>query len=148
MDVILKQDLDNLGEKDEVVNVKPGYARNFLFPRGYALPATTSNRKVLEETLRQRSHKEEKLKEEARKAADKLKKQSLKIGAKVGDQGKIFGSVNAIQLADQIKSFGFPVERKNITIKGEPIKTTGQYEAEVRFHKEVIETISFEVVEE
>lgn len=147
MEVILKQDVDNLGGKDELVTVKHGYARNFLVPKGMAVIVTPSLKKMHEETLRQRAHKEEKLKDEARSNADALLKSAIKVEAKVGEEGKIFGSVNTVQVADAINKLGYNVERKHITIKEEPIKKIGKYTAEVKFHKDVVETIEFEVVE-
>lgn len=148
MEVILKQDVEHLGYADEVVKVKDGYARNFLIPRGLAIVASESNRKQLNETLKQRAHKLAKVKEDAERTAEALAGKTLKIGAKVGESGKIFGSVNTIQIADAIKALGFEVDRKNIKIKGEAIKNVGKYEAEVAFHREVVRTIPFEVVEE
>lgn len=148
MEVILKQDVDNLGDKNDLVRVKAGYARNFLIPRGYAMAANKGNRKMRDETLRQQEHKEAKAREEAQKALETLQKSKLKIGAKVGDQGKIFGSVNTIQLANAMKELGISVERKDISIHGEPIKNTGTYQANVKLHKDVQDTIEFEVVEE
>lgn len=148
MEVILKQNVDNLGEKNDLVKVKAGYARNFLIPRGYAMVANKGNRKMWEETLKQQEHKETKAREEAQKALETLQKSPLKVGAKVGDQGKIFGSVNTIQLAEAMKKLGVSVDRKNISIKDEPIKTTGSYKADVKLHKDVQDTIDFEVVEE
>lgn len=148
MEVILKQAVENLGERDDLVTVKPGYGRNYLIPQGMAILATPSARKVREENLRQRAHKIAALVEEAKKQAAKLKDLSIKIGAKVGENGKIFGSVNTIQVADAIEKLGVNIDRKTIKITGDSIKTVGTYEATVRFHKEVIETISFEVVGE
>ncbi len=148
MEVILKQDVEHLGYANDVVKVRDGYARNFLLPRGYAMIATESARKQLNETLRQRSHKEAKLREDAEGMANKLADKSLTIGAKVGESGKIFGSVNTIMIADAIKALGFEVDRKNIKIKGEMVKSVGKYEAEVTFHRDVVRTIPFEVVEE
>jgi large subunit ribosomal protein L9 len=148
MEVILKKDVEHLGYADDVVKVKDGYARNFLLPRGLAEVATESNRKQLTETLKQRSHKLAKMKDEAEKTAEGLVGKTLKIGAKVGESGKIFGSVNTIMLADAIKALGFEVDRKNIKIKGDAIKNVGKYEAEVVFHRDVVRTIQFEVVEE
>jgi large subunit ribosomal protein L9 len=148
MQVILKQDVNKLGEKDELVSVKPGYGRNYLIPKGYAILATASVIKMHEETLRQRSHKATKVLEEAQKLADKLKDTVLKVGAKVGENGKIFGSVNTIQLADELKKQGHEIDRKNIAIKGDAIKSVGTYEAELKLHKEISQTIKFEVVEE
>ena len=149
MELILKKDVKNLGYKDDVVKVKSGYGRNFLIPRGYAIIADDSNRKVLSETLKQRSFKEEKIKKAAEVAAGALKGMVVKVGAKVGEKGKIFGSVNAVQLADAIKKLGYEIERKNVKIHDEEnIKTVGTYSADIRFHKEVVAKITFEVVEE
>ena len=145
MEVILKQDVEHLGYANDVVKVRDGYARNFLLPRGMAIVASPSEKKQLAETLKQRSHKEAKIKAEAEKAAEALAGKSLKIGAKVGESGKIFGSVNPIMLADAIKGMGFEVDRKHIKIKGDTIKTVGNYEAEVTFHRDVVRTIPFEV---
>ena len=148
MEVILKQDVEHLGYANDVVKVRDGYARNFLLPRGLAIAATEPARKQLAETMKQRAHKEAKIKAEAEKMADVLANKTLKIGAKVGEKGKIFGSVNTIMLADAIKALGFEVDRKNIKIKGDAVKATGKYEAEVAFHRDVVRTIAFEVVEE
>lgn len=149
MDIILKEDIENLGFKDELVSVKPGFARNFLIPQGKALAATTSNKKVWEENMRQRSHKEAKIREVAEKTSEALKKDSIQVGAKVGEAGKkIFGSVNTIQLADAIIAKGHNVDKKNIKILGSQIKEIGSYQAEIRLHKEVSVTIDFEVVAE
>ena len=148
MQVILKKDIDKLGYKDEVVKVKDGYARNYLLPRDLALIATDSTKKILAENLKQRSHKEAKVKEEAELIAKKLREISIKVGAKAGENGKIFGSVNTIQVADALKKLGFDFERKNIIIKNEPIKVLGSYEAVIKIHKEISETIKFDVVEE
>jgi large subunit ribosomal protein L9 len=148
MEVILKQDVEHLGYTNDVVKVRDGYARNFLLPRGLAVSATSSEKKQLAETMKQRAHKEAKIKEEATKMADGLESKTLKIGAKAGEAGKIFGSVNTIQIADAIRALGFEVDRKNIKLKGEAIKSLGKYEAEVVFHRDVIRTIPFEVVEE
>ncbi len=148
MEIILKQDVDKLGYKDDLVQVKPGYARNYLIPQGLAQVATPSIKKMHAETLRQRAHKESKVKEEAQQLAIKLAAQTIKIGAKVGENGKIFGSVNTIQLADALAAEGFEVDRKRITIKNEPIKQVGLYQAEVVLHKEISQTINFEVMGE
>ena len=147
MEVILKQDVRKLGSKDDVVKVKAGYGRNFLLPKGLAIVADESSKKVHTEVLKQRAHKEAKIKAEAEKVAEKLKSMVVKVGAKVGESGKIFGSVNAIQLAEAIKNLGFDVERKNIQLDEEGIKTLGSYHATVKLHKEVIVKLPFEVVE-
>ena len=148
MEIILKQDVEHLGYANDVVKVKEGYARNFLLPRGLAISATPSEKKQLAETLKQRAHKEAKIKDEAIKIADGLENKTLKNGAKAGEAGKIFRSVNTIQIADAIRALGFEVDRKNIKLKGEAIKNLGKYEAEVVFHRDVIRTIPFDVVEE
>ncbi|MBS1547710.1 MAG: 50S ribosomal protein L9 [Bacteroidetes bacterium] len=148
MEVILKQDVEHLGFANDLVKVKTGYARNYLLPRGLAVTATDSQRKQLAETLKQRAHKEAKLREEADKNANKLMAQTIKIGAKVGEKGRIFGSVNTIMLSDAFKVLGIEVDRKHIKLKGEAIKTIGTYQAEVTFHRDVVKTIPFEVVEE
>ena len=142
MEVILKQDVEHLGFADDVVNVKDGYARNFLLPRGLAVSATVSEKKQLTETLKQRAHKIAKIKAEAEKMAEGLGDTILKIGAKAGEQGRIFGSVNTIQIADAIRALGFDVDRKSIKLKGEAIKALGKYEAEVTFHRDVVRTLS------
>jgi len=148
MNVILKQDMPNLGHKDDIIAVKDGYARNYLIPKGFAINATAQNKKVHEEILRQRAHKEEQLKEAALQLAEELKKVSLTIGAKTSTKGKIFGSVNTIQLAEALIVKGFEVERKNISIKDDLIKEIGSYSATVKLHREVLVDIPFEIVSE
>jgi large subunit ribosomal protein L9 len=148
MNVILKQDMPNLGHKDDIISVKDGYARNYLIPKGLAINATRQARKVHEEILSQRAHKEEQMKEAALKMAEELKKISLTIGAKTSTKGKIFGSVNTIQIAEALTEKGFEVERKNISIKDDLIKEVGSYSATVRLHKDVQVDIPFEIVSE
>jgi len=148
MKVILKENIENLGFKDEVVNVKNGFGRNYLIPKGMASLATVSAIKVLEENLRQRAVKDQKIKDAAIKTAEVLKETLVKVGAKAGEKGKIFGSVNTIQLAEAVEAMGHKIDRKYIRIKGEPIKTLGTYEADVRLHKDVSAVIKFEVVED
>ena len=148
MNVILKQDMPKLGHKDDIVVVKNGYARNYLIPKGYAINATEQAKKVHAEILRQRAHKEEQLKDAASKMAEELKKVSLTIGAKTSTKGKIFGSVNTIQIAEALKEKGFEVERKNISIKDDLIKEIGSYSATIKLHKEVLVDIPFEIVSE
>lgn len=148
MDVILQQDLHNLGHKDDIVSVKDGYARNYLIPKGYAINATSEARKVHEEILRQRAHKEEQMKQAALEMAEKLKDVSLTIGAKTSTKGKIFGSVNTIQIAEALQEKGFDLDRKDISIKNDLIKEIGSYSATVRLHKEVHVDIPFEIVSE
>ncbi len=148
MKIILKENIENLGFKDEVVDVKNGYGRNFLIPKGVASLATKSALKVLEENLKQRAVKDKKVKAEAEKTANALKEMVVQVGAKAGEKGKIFGSINTIQLAEAIEKLGFTVDRKYIKIKGEPIKNLGAYEADIRLHKDVDATVKFEVVED
>ncbi|HQV99675.1 MAG TPA: 50S ribosomal protein L9 [Bacteroidia bacterium] len=148
MDIILKQDLDNLGYADEIVKVRPGYARNFLIPNGLAIIANEENRKVLAETMKQRAHKAQKIKGGAEEQAKKLEAMVIKIGAKVGESGKIYGSVNALQLADALSKLGVEVDRKKIHLDSEHIKTLGTYSAVVNLHKDVKAKVNFEVVAE
>jgi large subunit ribosomal protein L9 len=148
MNVILKHDMPNLGHKDDIVMVKDGYARNYLIPKGYAINATAQAKKVHAEILRQRAHKEAQLKDAALAMAEKLKEVSLSIGAKTSTKGKIFGSVNTIQIAEALIEKGFDVERKNISIKDDLIKEIGSYSATVKLHKEVLVDIPFEIVSE
>jgi len=146
MEVILKQDVRNLGFKDDVVNVKNGYARNFLIPKGFADIATEVNRKVHNETLKQRAFKQEKIKSEAEKIAESLKDITVKIAAKAGTSGKIFGSVNTIQIAEALKEqHNIDIDRKKIYIEGDSVKEIGNYTAKIVLHKEVQTTINFEV---
>lgn len=148
MEIILKQDVEKLGFKDDIVNVKPGYARNFLIPQKLAILASVSEKKIHSENLKQRAHKESKVLDAAQKIAKSLAGTTFKIGAKVGENGKIFGSVNTIQLADALEAAGHTVDRKRIHIKNEPIKEIGVYQADVTLHKELVQTINFEVVGE
>lgn len=148
MEIILKKNVDKLGYKDETVTVKNGYGRNFLIPQGYAILATPSNKKAHAETLKQRSHKESKILAEAEAIAEKLSGITVKIATKVGENGKIFGSVNTVQLADALRAEGFDIDRKSIKIKEEPIKEVGTFEAEANLHKGVKPTFKFEVVGE
>ena len=148
MDIILKQDIPNLGHKDEIITVKDGYARNYLIPKGYAINATPQAKKVHEEIIRQRAHKEEQLKNEAIAISEKLKDISLTIGAKTSTKGKIFGSVNTIQISESLKADGYEIDRKNISIKGDLIKEIGNYTATIKLHREVSVEIPFEIVSE
>ena len=148
MEIILKQDVKSLGYKDDLVKVKNGHGRNFLIPKGIAIIANETNKKILAETIKQRAFKEEKIKTAAKAIADSLKDTLLKVGAKVGEKGKIFGSVNTLQVAEAIKKLGYEVDRKNITLNEESIKTIGTYTADVRLHREISIKINFEVVEE
>lgn len=148
MEVILRKNVDKLGYKDDVVEVKPGYGLNFLIPQGYAIMASASAKKAHMEVLRQRSHKEEKIKDEAQSIADKLEGLTVKIGAKVGENGKIFGSVNTVQLSEALKAKDVDIDRKSLKIKEEPIKEVGTYTATANLHKEVSADFSFEVTGE
>ena len=131
-----------------MVSVKPGYGRNFLIPQGAAVLATPSARKVLQETLKQRSYKEKKQVEDAQKQADKLNNLEIKLTAKAGGGDKIFGSVTDADLADALAKEGVEIEKKFITIAGGNIKRLGQYEATLRFHREVVSNFNFDVVAE
>jgi len=147
MELILKQDIKNLGEKDDVVNVKPGFGRNFLIPKGYAIQATSSAKKVLAENLKQAQFKQEKIKNDALAVAARLEGVKLTIGAKAGESGKIFGAVNTIQVAEALKKEGFEVDRRRITFETDP-KFVGEYVANLNLHKEVKVQVPFEVVAE
>ncbi|MFC2507383.1 MAG: 50S ribosomal protein L9 [Bacteroides sp.] len=148
MEIILKEFVNGLGEVDDLVNVKAGFARNYLIPTGKAIAATPSAKKQLAETLRQREHKAAKIREEAQALAAKLEGVKLTIGAKTSSTGKIFGSVNTIQLAEALEAKGFNVDRKRITIDQDPVKEVGSYKATIRLHKDVSVVIDFDVVSE
>jgi len=147
MEVILKQDIKKLGEKDDIVTVKPGYGRNYLIPQGFAVLATESAKKVLAENIRQAQFKQEKIKKDAAELAAKLEGVKLTIGAKAGETGKIFGSVNAIQISEALRKQGFEVDRRRITFETEP-KVLGEYVANLNLHKEVKVQVPFVVVAE
>lgn len=148
MEVILKQDIQKLGYANDLVTVKNGYGLNYLIPQGLATLATASAKKVLAENMKQRAHKEEKIKQEAQVLADKINGTSLTIGAKAGDNGKIFGSVNTIQISDAFKAKGLTVDRRHIVLKEDSVKTLGKYNATVKLHREVSAEFEFEVIEE
>jgi len=148
MEIILKQDVDNLGYADEIVKVRPGYANNYLIPRGMAVVATESARKMLTETMKQRAHKAAKIKGDAESVAKQLEAMTLKIATKVGDPGKIYGSITALQLADVLAQHGVNVDRKKITLDADHIKALGTYTAVVNLHKDVKAKVTFEVVAE
>ena len=149
MDIILKQDVTNLGYKNDIVTVKPGYGRNFIIPQGLAILATERNRKILAEEMRQQAHKEQKIKDEALEKAKALEGLKLQIPAKAAATGKIFGSVNNIMIANAIKeATGIEVDRKNIVINEDAIKEVGEYKAKLRLHKEVAVDIDFNVYAE
>ncbi len=147
MEIILKQDVKNVGYKDDVVKVKDGYAANYLIPQGMAIMATPTAKKVHAENLRQRAHKESKLRGDAEALASKLSAAAVKVAAKVSSKGKVFGSVGNIQVAEALNAMGFDVDRKNIEIVGEDaVKALGSYEAVVKCYKDIKATVKFEVV--
>jgi len=148
MEIILLQDIERLGNKNDIVNVKDGYARNFLIPTKKAVNATASAKKILAENIKQRAHKEAKLIAEANKIAEQIVNKKVKIGAKTSTLGKIFGSVNTIQLAEAINKKGFNIERKQIKLPEDSIKEVGKYTAKIKLHREVIVDFEFEVVAE
>lgn len=145
MELILKQDVQNLGFKDDVVSVKPGYGRNFLIPQGLAALATPSAKKVLAENLKQRAHKEQKIVDDAKKLAETLKSLEIKISAKAGGE-KLFGSITNIDITEALEKAGHPVERKFIT--SGTVKRIGKYNATVRLHRNVIIDLPYEIVAE
>jgi large subunit ribosomal protein L9 len=148
MEIILLQDVNKLGQKDDIVHVKDGYGTNFLIPNGYAIAATSSAKKMHTENLKQRAHKEEKIKANAQETASKLAEVSLSIGAKTSSSGKIFGSVNTIQIAEALKEKGFDIDRKSITLPEDQIKEVGKYKAVIKLHREVKVEVEFEIVAE
>ena len=148
MELILKEDVQNLGFKDDVVSVKNGYGRNYLIPNGLAAMATSSAKKVLAENLKQRAHKEKKAVDAANKVADALKALELKIAAKTGAGDKLFGSVTVSDLADAIAKEGHTIEKKFINILGGSVKRTGPYNAQIRLHRAVVVDFPFEVIAE
>lgn len=148
MEIILKEDFPSLGHKDDIIKVKDGYGRNYLIPKGYAILATERVKKIHAENLRQRAHKEEKIRNEAQEFADRITGTTLTIGAKTSSTGKIFGSVNTIQIAEALQKQGFKIDRKNITLEEDAIKNVGKYIAKIKLHKEVILDIEFEIVAE
>ena len=148
MEVILKKNVDNLGYTNDMVSVKPGYGRNFLIPQGYAILATASAKKAHAETMKQKSHKESKILAEAQELGAKIEATNVKIITKAGEKGKIFGSVNTVQLSEALKAEGIDIDRKSLKIKEEPIREIGSYEATANIHKDVKVTMTFEVVGE
>jgi len=144
MELILKQDVENLGFKDDVVTVKSGYGRNFLIPQGKAILATISAKKVLAENLKQKAYKEKKIVDDATKVAEALKALEIKIAAKVGSGDKLFGSVNNIDVAEALEKEGHSIDKKFITTN--TVKRTGKYTAVVRLHRAVTVDLPFEVI--
>ena len=147
MELILKEDVVNLGYKNDIVTVKSGYGRNYLIPTGKAVIASPAAKKMLAEELKQRAHKLEKIKKDAEAVAESLKNVSLKIATKVSATGAIYGSVNNIQIADELAKLGHNIDRKIIVVK-DTVKEVGQYKAIIKLHKEVSVEIPFEVVAE
>ena len=148
MELILKQDIDNLGFKDEVVIVKNGYGRNFLIPSGKAVLATDSAKKVLAENLKQQTKKDQKLVKEAEKLANAILKIDLKISAKVGEGDKLFGSISSKNLSDALSKEGKDLDKKYVIIPGKNIKRLGNYEATLRLHRNVVIKYPFEIIAE
>ena len=146
MELILKNDVPNLGFKDDIVSVKNGYGRNFLIPQGLAVLATSSSKKILAENIKQREFKEKKLIDEAEKIAKKLDKLEIKISVKSGKAGKLFGSITNVNLNNELANAGFEFDKKVINIQGGLIKRLGNYTATIRLHRDVIVDISFEVI--
>lgn len=145
MEIILKKDVANLGNADDIVTVKSGYALNYLIPQGYAILATESAKKVLAENIRQRAHKEAKFRADAEALAAKLAETPVKVAVKVSESGKIYGSVTTAQIAEALVAAGLEVDKKDITIN-DSIKELGEYEATVKCYKDIKGTVKFEVV--
>ncbi len=148
MEVILKQDVDNVGHKDQLVKVRDGFARNYLIPKGLADLATPSAKKMLAEIVKQRQHKEEKLRKEAEAIAEKIKSLKITIGAKTSTKGKIFGSVNNIQIAEALEKQGVAIDRKNISLREDQIKEVGKFKARIKVYRDISVDVEFEVIAE
>lgn len=146
MEIILKKDVENLGYANEIVNVRPGYANNFLIPQGYATAATSSAKKVLAENIKQRAHKEAKIQGDAEKLAAAMSAVTLTIAAKASETNKIFGSVTSTDVAQALAAKGFEVDKKSVVI--EPVKELGTYTATVKIHKEIKAEVKVEVIAE
>ena len=146
MELILKNDVPNLGFKDDLVSVKNGYGRYYLIPQGLAILATPSSKKVLAENIKQREFKEKKAVDEANKLVKKLSKLDLKIGAKSGTGGKLFGSISSSDLNSELSNLGYDFDKKIIKIMGGSVKRLGTYVATLRLHRNVIHELSFEVI--
>lgn len=147
MEIILKTDIKGLGYKNDLVEVKPGYGRNYLIPQGFALLATGSNKKILAENIKQAAHKAEKIKTEAENIAAKIAEMTLEIKAKIGESGKIFGKVTTLQISDALAAQGIDIDRKKISING-PVDGAGEFSADVDLHREVKTKVKFVVVGE
>lgn len=148
MEIILKQDVENLGFKDDVITVKNGFGRNYLIPQGVAVLATPSAKKVLAETLKQRAFKEAKIIKDATKIADGIKALEIKITAKTADSSKLFGSINNSNVAEALAAEGFDIDKKFISVEGGNIKRIGKYNTTIRLHREVIVELPIEVIAE
>ena len=146
MEIILKQDIQGLGYKNDTVKVKPGYGRNYLIPQGFAIIANNSNSKMIAENIKQAAHKAEKIKTEAESLATSIGDMVLEIGTKAGDSGKIFGAITTLQVSDGLKAKGFDVDRKKI--KFESIKQVGEYKATLDLHREVKHDIKINITAE
>lgn len=144
MEIILRQDVDNLGHKNDIVNVRPGFANNFLIPQGLAKLATPSAKKMLAEDIKQQAHKEAKLREDATAIAEKISALSLTLSVKTSEEGKVYGSVTSAQIAEEIEKAGISVEKKNIVL--DTVKQLGTYTASVKVFKDIKGTIAFTVV--
>lgn len=144
MEIILRQDVENLGNKDQIVNVRPGYANNLLIPQGFASAATASAKKVLAENIKQRAHKEEKIVKDATAIAEKLAATAITVSAKASEGGKIFGSVTTSDIAAAIATKGIEVDKRNIKV--EAIKEVGSYSATIKIYKDIVATVAIEVV--
>jgi large subunit ribosomal protein L9 len=147
MEVILKQDIQGLGYKNDIVKVKPGYGRNFLIPNGSAIIANESNKRMTNENIRQAAHKASKIKQDAEAISAKIGELTLEIRTKAGETGKIFGAVTALQIADALKAKGFDIDRKKVVLKESP-KELGTYKVTLDLHKEVKHEISVKVIGE
>lgn len=146
MEVILKEDIKGLGYKNDTVDVKPGYGRNYLIPQGFAIIGSVSNKKMITENIRQAAHKAEKIKQDAQDIADKMGDLVLEIKTKAGESGKIFGAITALQVSDALTAKGFAIDRKKISF--ESIKNVGEYSASIDLHKEVKHEVKLSVVAE
>lgn len=146
MEIILKQDMPKLGNKDDILNVKTGYATNYLIPQGIAIKATATAKKILSENKRQQAHKEERYREEALEMAKKLEGTKITIGAKTSSKGKIFGSVTNIQIAEELEKKGLNIDRKKIFF--DTVKEIGEYKATINLFKDIKSVIDFEVISE
>jgi large subunit ribosomal protein L9 len=147
MEIILKEDVKGLGYKDDIVDVRPGYAQNYLIPQGFALAASSSNRKVRDENIRQASHKAAKMKQDAEQLAENIGEMKLTLSTKAGESGKIFGAITPLQIADLLTEKGYNIERKKISLPNS-VKELGEYDVVLDLHKEVKHTIKVDVVAE